>query len=88
LLSPQLPSKSIMFPSKDYYRPTQSSVLRQMPRHSIDDVSPSLNGAEDKKLLDEGTLALRWIARSLCRCNAYGVISPGLLPGILVVHCN
>jgi hypothetical protein len=46
-----------MFPSKDYYRPTQSSVLRQMPRHSIDDVSPSLNGAEDKKLLDEGTLA-------------------------------
>jgi hypothetical protein len=44
-----------MFPSKDYYRPTQSSVLRQMPRHSIDDVSPSLNGAEDKKLLDEGT---------------------------------
>lgn len=24
-----------MFPSKDYYKPTRSSVLRQMPRHTI-----------------------------------------------------
>ena len=31
----QLPSKSAMFPSKDYYKPTSSSVLRQMPRHAL-----------------------------------------------------
>ena len=26
-----------MFPSKDYYKPTSSSVLRQMPRHALPD---------------------------------------------------
>lgn len=32
-----------MFPSKDYYKPTRSSVLRQMPRHALPD---SLAAAE------------------------------------------
>lgn len=41
----QLPSKSAMFPSKDYYKPTRSSVLRQMPRHALPD-SLAAAGAE------------------------------------------
>ena len=39
-----------MFPSKDYYKPTRSSVLRQMPRHSLPDNLPSADwGSDDEE---------------------------------------
>ena len=41
-----------MFPSKDYYKPTRSSLLRQMPRHPLPDSSEEQGGdsdAEDKE---------------------------------------
>jgi hypothetical protein len=34
-----------MFPSKDYYKPTRSSVLRQMPRHTLGEGIPGTGNA-------------------------------------------
>ncbi len=52
-----------MFPSKDYYKPTSSSVLRQMPRHSLPD-----------RLASEAQAADEFDAQA--EMERYGVVPP------------